>query len=93
MLMTERHRLLADHIGLREVRRALNGGEKPEESSEHEDRTKNTQTRERIGAWMKDLCHTLSRCTMKEIGNRDIPWKDEGITTHARTYGGQYIIC
>jgi hypothetical protein len=89
MLMTKRHWLLADHIGLREVRRALNGGEHPEESSEHEDRAKNTEAGERIGAWMKDLSHTSSRCPMRQRGNLDhpyIPWKDKGVTTPAKTY-------
>lgn len=89
MLMTEWHWLLADHIGLREVRRALNGGEHPEENSEHEDRAKNTEAGERIGAWMKDLGHTSSRCPMRQRGNLDhpyIPWKDKGVTTPAKTY-------
>ena len=66
--------------------RALKGGEKPEESSEHKDRAKNTEARERIGAWMKDLGHTSSRCTMRQMGKRDLPWKDKGITTHAKQY-------
>src|SRR5262245_6001318 len=80
MLMTEWYWLLTDHIGLREVRRALNGGKQPEESSEHENHAENTEAGERIGAWMKNLGHTSSRCTTRQLGNRDhpyIPWKDK----------------
>src|SRR5437016_298112 len=60
VFVAERHRLLDDDIGARQIRRANENAQDGEQPGEKKDRAEDCHLRDSVGARVKDLSHPRS---------------------------------